>query len=121
FNICHPTSTVSLFLYTTLFRSSRSGSDPSNKNTIPTLSALRGAFLLPKHYSFRSITMAGTSARNVAVGKPNLAVSGGVLTAPVGTERPTSFDGPYDSAYVSVGYVSDEGVTESSERSTEEI
>src|SRR5690625_3159908 len=65
--------------------------------------------------------MAGTSSRNVAVGKPNLAVSGGVLTAPVGTERPTSFDGPYDSAYVSVGYVSDEGVTESSERSTEEI
>ena len=65
--------------------------------------------------------MAGTSAANVAVGKPNLAVSGGVLVAPLGTERPTSFDGPYDSAYVSVGYVSDEGVTESSERSTEEI
>jgi len=65
--------------------------------------------------------MAGTSARNVAVGKPNLAVSGGVLVAPVGTARPDSYNGPYDSGYVSVGYVSDEGVTESSERSTEEI
>src|SRR5699024_11053167 len=65
--------------------------------------------------------MAGTSSRNVAVGKPNLAVSAGVRTAPVGTARPTGVGGPYDSAYVSVGYVSDEGVTESSERSAEEI
>lgn len=65
--------------------------------------------------------MAGTSARNVAVGKPDLSVSGGVLVAPVGTERPTSLDEQYASDYKSVGYVSDEGVTESSERSTEEI
>ena len=65
--------------------------------------------------------MAGTSAANVAVGKPDLAVSGGVLVAPIGTTRPTSLAGPIDAAYVSVGYVSTDGVTESSERSTEVI
>src|SRR5699024_2057075 len=65
--------------------------------------------------------MAGTSARTVAVGKPNLAVSGGVLVAPVGTARPDSYNGPYDSAYVSVGYVSDAGATESSERAAEVV
>ena len=37
--------------------------------------------------------MAGTSAANVAVGKPDLAVSGGVLVAPIGTTRPTSIRG----------------------------
>lgn len=65
--------------------------------------------------------MAGTSARNVAVGKPNLAVSGGILVAPRGTARPESFSDSYDADYVSVGYVSTDGVTESSERATEEI
>ena len=65
--------------------------------------------------------MAGTSSRNVAVGKPNLAASGGVLVAPVGTTRPTSYSAPYDAAYSSVGYVSTDGVTESSERATEVI
>ena len=65
--------------------------------------------------------MAGTSARNVAVGKPNLEVSGGILVAPRGTARPASFSTPYDEAYVSAGYVSTDGVTETSERATEEI
>lgn len=65
--------------------------------------------------------MAGTSAQNVAVGKPDLRASGGVLVAPVGTERPTTYTGPYDAAYVSVGYVGEDGVTETSERSTEDI
>ena len=65
--------------------------------------------------------MAGTSARNVAVGKPNLEVSGGILVAPRGTARPASFSAPYDPAYVSAGYVSTDGVTETSERATEEI
>lgn len=65
--------------------------------------------------------MAGTSAANVAVGKPDLAVSGGVLVAPIGTARPTSLAGPIDEAYLSVGYVSTDGVRETSERSTEEI
>lgn len=30
----------------------------------------------------------GTSAAAVAVGKPNLEVSGGILVAPLGTQRP---------------------------------
>lgn len=65
--------------------------------------------------------MVATSARNVAVGKPQLEVSGGVLVAPVGTARPTTFTGTYDPAYVSLGYVGEDGVTETSERATEEI
>lgn len=65
--------------------------------------------------------MVATSARNVAVGKPQLEVSGGVLVAPVGSERPTTYTGPYDAAYVSLGYVGSDGVTETSERSTENI
>ena len=62
-----------------------------------------------------------TSSRNVAVGKPDLAVSGGLLVAPLGTPRPTSHTDAFDAAYVSVGYLSADGVTESSERSTEVI
>lgn len=65
--------------------------------------------------------MTGTNSANVAVGKPKLAVSGGVLAAPLGTDRPESYDDAYDVAYASLGYVGEDGVTESSERSTEEI
>lgn len=65
--------------------------------------------------------MVATSARNVAVGKPQLEVSGGVLVAPIGSTRPTTYAGPYDPAYVSLGYVGEDGVTETSERSTEVI
>ncbi|MCQ9367338.1 phage tail protein [Brevibacterium sp. 91QC2O2] len=65
--------------------------------------------------------MAGTSTQNVAVGKPNLKVSGGVMFAPLGTTRPTSLEAAIDAAYASLGYVSDDGVTETSERSTEDI
>ena len=62
-----------------------------------------------------------TSSRNVAVGKPDLAVSGGLLVAPLGTPRPTSHTDAFDAAYVSAGYLSTDGVTESSERATEVI
>ena len=62
-----------------------------------------------------------TSSRNVAVGKPDLAVSGGLLVAPLGTPRPTSHNDTFDAAYVSAGYLSTDGVTESSERATEVI
>lgn len=65
--------------------------------------------------------MAGTSAANVSVGKPNLQVSGGILTAPIGTTRPTDHTAALDPAYVSLGYVGEDGVTETSERSTEVI
>ena len=62
-----------------------------------------------------------TSSRNVAVGKPDLAVSGGLLVAPLGTARPTSHSDAFDAAYKSAGYLSTDGVTESSERATEVI
>lgn len=61
------------------------------------------------------------TASNVAVGKPNLAVSGGILVAPIGSTRPVNYGDPYDAAYVSVGYVSTDGVVETSERATEVI
>lgn len=65
--------------------------------------------------------MAGTSAANVAVGKPNLAVSGGILASPLGTARPTDATTAVGAEYASLGYVSEDGVTETSERSTEVI
>lgn len=65
--------------------------------------------------------MAGTSARNVAVGKPNLEVSGGILAAPLGSVRPTDAETALDVAYQTQGYVGEDGVTETSERSTEVI
>ena len=65
--------------------------------------------------------MAGTSARNVAVGRPNLEVSGGILVAPTGSDRPEDAETSLDPAYVPLGYVGEDGVTETSERSTEEI
>lgn len=65
--------------------------------------------------------MAGTSSRNVAVGKPNLEVSGGILAAPVGSTRPTDAETALDPAYETQGYVGEDGVTETSERSTEVI
>ena len=66
--------------------------------------------------------MAGvTASANVSVGKPNLKVSGGILRAPLGSERPTDPDSPLDSAYESLGYAGEDGVSESSERSTEDI
>ena len=65
--------------------------------------------------------MVATKAANVAVGKPNLKVSGGILAAPLGSERPTDADTLLDSAYESLGYVGEDGVTESAERSTEDI
>ena len=65
--------------------------------------------------------MAGTSARNVSVGRPNLEVSGGILVAPTGSTRPVDAETALDAAYVPLGYVGEDGVTETSERSTEEI
>lgn len=65
--------------------------------------------------------MAGTAAGNVSVGKPNLKVSGGILSAPLGTTRPNDETSPLDPAYGSLGYVGEDGVSETSERSTEKI
>lgn len=61
------------------------------------------------------------SADNVAVGKPNLEVSGGVLVAPIGTVTPTDADTALDAAFVSVGYISSDGLSVAEDRSTEQI
>lgn len=65
--------------------------------------------------------MSITDSNHVAVGKPDLEVSGGLLVAPIGTTRPASYDDTIDPAYVSVGYVGDDGATESTERDVEDI
>lgn len=66
--------------------------------------------------------MAGeTASMNVSAGKPNLKASGGILRAPLGSARPTDPDSPLESDYKSAGYVGEDGVSESSERSTEDI
>lgn len=51
----------------------------------------------------------------------NVAVTGVVSVAPEGTTAPTSADGTLNVAFVPVGYISQDGVTESRERSTSNI
>lgn len=62
--------------------------------------------------------MANT-ATNVTVGKP--AVGGAVFWAPLGTTLPTSASGTLDAAFKSLGYVSDDGTTNSNSVNTEDI
>jgi hypothetical protein len=56
------------------------------------------------------------TAANVRV-----AVTGAVYAAPVGTAAPTAHDSALDVAFVDLGYVSEDGVTETRDRSTEQI
>lgn len=60
-----------------------------------------------------------TNARNVVAGKP--LATGGVLIAPVGTAAPTSATAAPDPLFASAGYIGEEGLTESADRSTEKI
>ena len=62
--------------------------------------------------------MSNTRA-NVSVGKP--AVSGAIFRAPTGTTLPTDATTALASAYKAMGYVSDDGVTQSMTRETEQI
>ncbi len=57
---------------------------------------------------------------DVLVGAP-LTGTGGVLRAPVGTERPTSAVEPLDPGFVPQGYVGEDGVTQTVDRSTEKV
>lgn len=59
------------------------------------------------------------NASNVSVGKPM--VIGGVYGAPAGTKAPTDAKTELDAAFVNLGYVSEDGVTNSVETDTEEI
>lgn len=56
------------------------------------------------------------SITNVVVGKP--LVTGGVLTAPVGTALPTDPLAALNAAFKAVGYITDAGVTKSEKRNT---
>jgi len=56
------------------------------------------------------------SINNVVVGKP--LVTGGIWVAPLGTVLPTDATTALDAAFVSVGYVTDNGVTKSEKRNT---
>ena len=60
--------------------------------------------------------MANT-ATNVTVGKPN--VSGAVYRAPIGTTLPTDATTALDAAFVSLGYVSEDGLSNNNELSVE--
>ena len=59
------------------------------------------------------------NAENVSVGKP--AVAGAVFVAPIGTALPTSVAASLNAAFKDLGYVSEDGVTNSNSVTTEQI
>lgn len=61
-------------------------------------------------------------SRNIFAGAPaDLPVVGGVFRAPLGTPLPTSVDAVLDDAFIDLGYVSEDGVTETIDSSTNDI
>ena len=62
--------------------------------------------------------MANTSA-NVSVGKPM--IGGAVFVAPIGTTLPATAVATLDNAFEALGYISEDGVSNSLERTTENI
>lgn len=60
-----------------------------------------------------------TNARNVVAGKP--LATGGVLIGEVGTAGPTDASAALDAAFKSAGYIGEDGLTESTDRSTEKV
>ena len=61
----------------------------------------------------------GNNTRNVTVGKPK--VGGAVYVAPLGTTLPTSASEALGNAWESVGYISEDGYSNSATRTTENI
>ena len=56
---------------------------------------------------------------NVSAGKPR--VGGAMYVAPLGTELPTDATSPLSSAYKSLGYISEDGLTNNNTKSTETV
>ena len=61
----------------------------------------------------------GNTATNVTTGKPN--ISGAIYTAPIGTTLPTDATTALSNAYVCLGYVSEDGLSNNNELSVEAI
>ena len=61
----------------------------------------------------------GNNAMYVSTGKPN--VAGAVFTAPIGTVLPTDATTPLGDAYIGLGYVSEDGLSNSNDMSISTI
>ncbi|WP_157554216.1 hypothetical protein [Nocardia crassostreae] len=65
--------------------------------------------------------MAKPSSKFIGAGTPNIAVTGGVLVAPLATSLPTGADGVIDPAFKALGYVSEDCIESMGERRIESI
>ncbi|MCP9622542.1 hypothetical protein FOH10_34320 [Nocardia otitidiscaviarum] len=65
--------------------------------------------------------MAMPSSKFIGAGTPNIAVTGGVLVAPLASTLPTSADGTIDAAFKALGYVSEDGIESMGERRIESV
>ncbi|MFD3511054.1 hypothetical protein [Nocardia sp. NPDC058666] len=65
--------------------------------------------------------MALPSSNFIGAGTPNLAVSGGVLVAPLNTVLPTTAAGVIAPAFKALGYVSEDGIESLGERKVETV
>ena len=63
--------------------------------------------------------MANPSVANVAAGKPM--ATGGVLVAPIDSTLPTDATTALDAAFKALGYIGEDGLTDSGERSNDKI
>jgi hypothetical protein len=61
------------------------------------------------------------TATNVLTGSPDQLTTGPILSAPRGTPLPTAVDDELDAAFEDSGYISEDGLTLTPERSTEQV
>lgn len=65
--------------------------------------------------------MALPSSKFIGTGTPNIAVTGGVLVAPLAAALPTTASGIIDPAFKALGYVSEDGIESMGERKIESV